>query len=112
MFNFSFLSKSPTFLREVLSDNGVGSYARYGSFLIVVSAIIWVTYLVVTTHTLPNMGDISLYISTGVGVHYGTSQIKTVASAITGNAPNTPSVTQQPQPPVPLVGGTNVVAGS
>ena len=97
----------PPFLREVLSENGVGSYARFGSFSIVVAAIFWTTYLVIKNHALPNMGDISLFISTGVGVHYGTSQVKNVASAITGNAPNTPNMTQQQQPSV-VNGGPNV----
>lgn len=67
-------------LKEVLSENGVGSYARYSGFIITLSTIAWVTFLVAKNHALPDLEGPSLFIAAGQG-SYGLGQIKHVAEA-------------------------------
>lgn len=74
----------PTHLREALSEDGVGSYSRYaGAFSIVVAAM-WVTYVVVKTGHLPDLGGVATWVTSGQAP-YAANQAKKVASAIKGN---------------------------
>lgn len=66
----------PPPLREILSENGVGSYSRVSSFTIVVATIFWVTYLVIHNHAMPDMAGPTAFIAGGSGSQYGLNQIK------------------------------------
>lgn len=44
-----------SFFREVLSDDGVGSFGRTGSMISLLAAIGWVTFLVIKTHMIPSL---------------------------------------------------------
>lgn len=79
-----FYNMFPAHLREALSEDGVGSYSRYaGAFSIVVAAI-WVTYVVVKTGHLPDLGGVATWVTSGQAP-YAANQAKKVASAIKGN---------------------------
>jgi hypothetical protein len=44
--------------------DGTASFGRVGSFIALVVAIAWVSYLVYHNHMLPGLGDTSLFIGT------------------------------------------------
>jgi hypothetical protein len=75
----------PAHLKQALSEDGVGSYSRYcGAFSVVVAAI-WVTYLMVTTKHMPDLGGPATWITAGQSA-YAANQAKKVASAIKGSS--------------------------
>lgn len=80
----------PPPLREVLSENGTGSYSRVSGMLIVVATISWVTYLVIHNHAMPDMGGPTAFIAGGQ-TQYAANQIKNVVAAAQGNNPAPPS---------------------
>lgn len=104
----------PPPLREVLSENGVGSYSRYTGFLIVTFTLGWTTYLVLKNHAFPDMTGPTLFIGGGAGTQYAVNQIKNVAAAAKSGLPNnTTPVAITPQAPgVVIAGGTNDVVQS
>lgn len=77
-------------LKEVLSENGVGSYSRYVGFLIVVSTIFWITYLVLHTKTLPDLVGPTLWVTGAAGGHYAINQGKSVVAAWKGTPQQQP----------------------
>lgn len=89
-------------LKEVLSENGVGSFSRYSCFVVVVAATVWVSFLVFKNKALPDLSGLSLYVTGLVAALYGINQAKAVVSAIKGNATDTPN------PPTNVNGGANV----
>lgn len=70
------------FVREVLSENGVGSYSRIASCIITLCTCGWITFLVIVNHTLPDLGGATLFLSGGVGAHYGVNKIQGIAGAL------------------------------
>jgi hypothetical protein len=82
--------RMPAHLREALSEDGIGSYSRYaGAFSIFVGAF-WVTYIVLKTGHIPDLGGVATWVASGQSP-YAANQAKKVASAIKG----TPSGEQQ-----------------
>lgn len=77
------LRKSLAFLREALSEGGQGSCSRMTSLAMVLSAIIWVSYVVIRTHVIPDMGGPTMWASGGA-LHYGINKAEAIAGAIRG----------------------------
>lgn len=104
----------PPPLREVLSENGVGSYSRYTGFLIIAFTLGWTTYLVIKNHAFPDMTGPTLFISGGAGSQYAINQIKNVAAAAKSGIANNniPVTVPPPAPGVVIAGGTNDVTQS
>lgn len=84
-------------LREVLSEDGVGSYSRVTGFVIIVSTLGWVTFLVIKNHAFPDMTGPTAFMAGGQ-TQYGLNQMKRIAAAVkTGVASaNTPVVPGAP----------------
>jgi hypothetical protein len=82
------------FLRSVFSESdGTGSWSRLGSLFLTVAIIGWVTHVVLKTHAIPDLGGPAGFLAAGNGSLYGTNQLKSIVSAITGKA--------APAPPTP-----------
>lgn len=75
--------KIGTLLHEALTEDGKGSCARIISFSMVMAAIAWVTYLVIHTKALPDMGGPTMWASGGA-LHYGLNKASDIAGAIKG----------------------------
>lgn len=87
-----FFPKMPL-LEKVLSEpDGTPSYGRYSGFLIIVSTLLWVTYVVIKTGSLPDLAGPTTFITFGSGTHYGINQAKKVVAAMRG----TPEESQEP----------------
>lgn len=52
------------FLKQLFSESGAASFSRTGSFLALAAACVWVSKIVWTTHQLPNLEGLVLFIST------------------------------------------------
>jgi hypothetical protein len=78
------------YLRECISEDGVGSYSRLSGLLVVLSSIAWVSYVVIRTHSIPDLGGVTGFIAGGNSM-YAANQAKKIASAIKGTAPQTPN---------------------
>lgn len=95
-------------LREVLSEDGVGSYSRYSGAVIIVSTIFWITYLVFKNHALPDLDGPAIFIASGQ-TQYAANQIKGIARAMKGGNPDPAQVTVAVQTDtVNVQGGGNV----
>lgn len=73
----------PVHIKEALSEDGVGSYSRYAGAFSVIIAALWVSYVVLKTAHLPDMGGVATWVATGNSA-YAANQAKKVASAIKG----------------------------
>jgi hypothetical protein len=73
----------PQHIKEALSEDGVGSYSRYAGAFSIVIASFWITYLVIRTGHLPDLGGAATWVATGQSA-YAANQAKKVASAIKG----------------------------
>ena len=72
-------------LKSVFSeDDGLGSYSRCASGFIVASVCSWVLFLVVKNHAMPDLTGPSAFLTTGVGIHYGTNKASEILSALKG----------------------------
>jgi hypothetical protein len=70
-----------SFLREVFSDQGVGSFSNVATAVILAFSIYWVTYLVLKDGKLPDMSGLALFI----GTLYGVKKVAgAVSESITG----------------------------
>ncbi len=56
------------FLRQLFSESGEASFSRTGSFLALAASCAWVTQIVWTTHQLPSLEGLTLFISTLYGL--------------------------------------------
>jgi hypothetical protein len=73
------------FLRSVFSEaDGTGSWSRIGSLLIVLATLGWVTHVVWRTHSIPDLGGATAFLTAGAGTMYGTNKLGSIMSAITG----------------------------
>lgn len=52
------------FLHQLFSESGAASFSRTGSFLALAAACVWVSKIVWTTHQLPHLEGLVLFIST------------------------------------------------
>ncbi len=58
------------FIKGTFSDDdGAPSFSRCASGLILVAGIGWVTHLVLHNHTLPDLGGLTLFITSPYGVN-------------------------------------------
>lgn len=63
------------FLKSVLSEaDGSGSFARVASGIAVLASIGWVTHIVLKTHTIPPLTDLTIF-NTSI---YGINKIPTI----------------------------------
>jgi hypothetical protein len=86
---FQFVRNVLTHLKQSLSeDDGTGSYARIMGAIIAFSTIVWVTWIVGATHTLPNLTDCGIFIASGSSA-YAVNKAQGIVSAFKGN-PNGP----------------------
>lgn len=74
-----------SWLREVFSEDGQGSFCRVAQGLIVAATLGWISYLVVRTNTMPDLGGPSLFIATGAAGHYGINKMESIVTAFKGN---------------------------
>jgi len=70
-----------SFLREVFSEDGQGSYSRSASGTIVLAVLAWVTYIVIKTHAIPDLTGPAWFLVTGTGIHYGTNKAPDIMGA-------------------------------
>lgn len=69
-------------------DGGKPSFSRYVAGVIVGSTIFWVTYLVLTTHAMPDLAGPTLFMTSGASATYGANKVSTMLS--TTNVTTTP----------------------
>lgn len=80
----AYIEASCAFWKSVFSDNGVGSSSRVLSATIVVAVLGWVSYIVLKTKTIPDLGGPSMFMATGVAALYGTSKVPDIVNAFKG----------------------------
>jgi Na+/melibiose symporter-like transporter len=82
----------PPPLREILSEaDGTGSYSRTTGFMIIMTVLLLLVYLVIKNHTFPDMTGPTMFVAGGAGTGYGINQIKNIAAAAkSGTAAGTP----------------------
>jgi hypothetical protein len=69
------IQKILTFLKSTFSEpDGTGSATRVLGGAVVASTIIWVSYLVIKTHTLPDLTSPSLFVGAGFS-GYGMNKL-------------------------------------
>jgi hypothetical protein len=69
------LQKILAFLKSTFSEaDGTGSATRILGGLVVASTIIWVSYLVVTTHALPDLSSAAMFVGAGFS-GYGMNKL-------------------------------------
>lgn len=84
---FAFIGRFFSFLREVFSEDGEGSYSRCAAGAIVAATIAWVSHVVWKTGALPDLTGPSAFIVTTVTAHYGVNKASDIISAFKGNQP-------------------------
>jgi hypothetical protein len=67
------------FLRQIFSESGEASFSRLSSFLALAAACTWVTKIVWTTHQLPHLEGLVLFISTLYGLGKAGETVQRVA---------------------------------
>jgi hypothetical protein len=67
------------FLRQVFSESGEASFSRLSSFLALGAACTWVTKIVWTTHELPHLEGLVLFVSTLYGLGKAGETVQRVA---------------------------------
>jgi hypothetical protein len=82
--SFEILKSGLSFLKSVLSEDGQGSYSRTASLIIVISTVAWITFLVVKNHAMPDMAGPASFLTTGVGIHYGTNKASDIIASWKG----------------------------
>jgi len=56
------------FIHELFSESGTASYSRVGSFLALVFACLWTSYIVWQTRALPSLEGLTLFIASLYGL--------------------------------------------
>lgn len=75
--------------KQVFSEaNGHGSFGRVSAAAIVAFTLFWITFLVIKTHTMPDLAGPTLFLSSGSTATYGANK---VADAIKNKGKNDPS---------------------
>jgi len=75
-----------SWLREVFSEDGQGSFSRLASGFHTVGALGWITHFVVHTHTLPDPGTVA-GLAAFVTAPYASGKISSAISAFSSSAP-------------------------
>lgn len=92
----------PEHWKQALSENGEGSFTRYACLFILINAAGWVWFSMFKSHVLPDFNGLTLFVSSCLGVLYGTNQAKNVVAAWKGGpdpGTNPGQVLNQPQEP-------------
>ena len=75
-------------LKSIISGaNGNASTARVATLIVISSATYWVTYCVLKTHAIPDLSGLALYVTSVVGVLYGSKKEAETLAAIKSNGP-------------------------
>ena len=70
------------FLKSTFSEpDGTGSASRVLAGSTVASCLVWISYIVIRTHTIPDLGGASLFVTSGFS-GYGVNKL---SMAIKGN---------------------------
>jgi hypothetical protein len=70
--------------QQIFSEVGSASFGRVGSFIALLFACGWISYVVYTTRVIPPLTDVALFI----GTLYGLSKAGSVIAAVsTGTKP-------------------------
>ncbi len=56
------------FLRQLFSESGEASFSRISAFLALCFSCVWVTYIVVQTHSLPSLEGLTFFVGTLYGL--------------------------------------------
>ena len=56
------------FFQQLFSDSGTSSFSRVGSFLALLFACSWISYIVWKTRALPSFEGVTVFISTLYGL--------------------------------------------
>jgi len=81
---FAFVKQVLNHIKESLSEaDGTGSYSRMMGAIIATATIAWITYIVIVTHTLPNMTDAGVFIASGSSA-YAVNKAQSIVSAFKG----------------------------
>ena len=67
------------FIQQLFSESGRASFSRTGSFLALAAACAWVTEIVWTTHQLPDLQGLTLFISMLYGLGKAGETVQRVA---------------------------------
>jgi hypothetical protein len=67
------------FLRQLFSESGEASFSRLSSFMALAAACAWVSKIVWTTHQLPHLEGLALFISTFYGLGKAGETIQRVS---------------------------------
>lgn len=83
------------FWRGILrEEDGTPSYARTGSFLLLLGVLAWVSHIVLKTHSIPDLTGPSWFFTGGTsslyGINKGAAMVKNLADKLTGNNNSTP----------------------
>lgn len=76
--DLQWVQKLIDFGRHMLSEDGAPSFGRVGGATIILTTLFWVTYVVLVTHGIPDLSGPSLFLSTGTGVTYGATSVKSI----------------------------------
>ncbi|HMD96471.1 MAG TPA: hypothetical protein VKM93_03955 [Terriglobia bacterium] len=71
------------FISQLFSESGVVSFGRLGSFVALLSACGWVTYIVFKTRALPGLDGLTFFIAS----LYGLGKAGETAQRLFGNKP-------------------------
>jgi hypothetical protein len=97
----------PPSLRETLSEDGVGSYSRVSGFMVICASLVWVSFLIVRNHVIPDLNGVATFVTAGNSA-YAANQVKRVVAASKTGIPNGgPPDPIDPSDPVPNEGGTH-----
>jgi hypothetical protein len=64
------------FIRELFSDEGKASFSRFGTFLLLLGTLFWVSYLVVKKETMPDLASLTLLLVSLYGVNKAASAVE------------------------------------
>jgi hypothetical protein len=65
-----------SFIRELFSDEGKASFSRFGTFLLLLGTLFWVSYLVVKKETMPDLASLTLLLVSLYGVNKAASAVE------------------------------------
>jgi hypothetical protein len=66
------------FLRGLFSeDNGVPSFSRIASGLIILSVLVWVTFIVIRDWKMPDLSGAAMFLSGSIGALYSVNKVAT-----------------------------------
>lgn len=74
-----------SFFREVFSEDGRGSFSRVIQGFIVLMTCSWVTYIVIRTRAIPDLGGPATFVGAG-SLHYMTNQAAGIVAAFKGKS--------------------------